>query len=84
MQSMDLMGLSLSDEHLVHVHGLTAARKMWVSLIKIYEKHKFLNKLNGRTNLYTVRLAERESILFFINGAQTLDLTLQNMGVVLY
>lgn len=62
---------------------MTTAKKMWTSLLDIYEKHTVLNRLTSRRKFHTAHMEEGESILGCVNRVQTLVTTLRNMGVVI-
>lgn len=47
-KSMAIIGLTLPDDHLHHIDGITSAAKMWRSLLDIFERKTLLNQLTAR------------------------------------
>lgn len=76
MEAMAVIVISLSNEHLAHVQGLTTAREMSVSVFDSYEKHKFGHKLTEIRKIYSTSMEDGESIIEFINRVRTLKMTL--------
>ena len=76
-----IIGLSLSDEHLEHVHDSETAKQMWEGILNVFERHILLNKLAARRCLYTVTIQNDEKVLAYINRVKQLAARLKLMKV---
>lgn len=76
-----VIGLSLSYEHLEHVHDVQTAREIWQALLNVFERHTLLKKLSARRKFYTVTMENGEKILTYLNRVKQLAATLKSMDV---
>ena len=76
-----IIGLSLSDDHLQHVRGLSSAKETWDAILSVFERHTLLNRLAARREFYTVTMVPNEKVLSFINRVKELGARLQSMSV---
>ena len=74
-----IIGLSLSDEYVNHVRGEKTAKKMWTTILNVFQRHTLLNKLTARRNFYTVSMYDGEKMLNYINRVCQLASTLKSM-----
>lgn len=44
----DVIGLTLSNEHLEHVKGIKSGYKMWKSIANLFQRRTILNRINVR------------------------------------
>lgn len=76
-----VIGLSLSDEMLNHVRGVTTAKDMLESIVNVFQRHTLLNKLRARREFYTATMHTGEKMLTYINRVCHLSTILKSMNV---
>ena len=55
--------LSVSDEHLEHVHDCGTAKQMWKAILNVFERHTLLKKLAARRLFYSFTMQNEEKCL---------------------
>lgn len=75
------IGLTLDEDHLVHVRDVKTAKEMFQSITDLFERVTLLNKLVARRKFYTVTMQDDEKVLSYINRVKTLASTMRSMGV---
>lgn len=76
LKTQAIIGLSLSDQYLSHVSGVSRAQKMWKSILDLFESHTLLNMLRSRRNFYTVQMKCDENEFKLLNRIRHLVATL--------
>ena len=76
-----VIGLTLSDEHLEHVHDCETAANMWSVIIDLFQRKTLLNKLTTRRRFYSVKMDSSEKAIAFISRVRQLASDCKAMGV---
>ena len=76
-----VIGLTLNDDHLDHVRGVSSAREMWEAIMNIFQRRTVLNKLKARRQFYSAQMEDNERILNYINRVRQLAADLKSMEV---
>lgn len=74
-------GLSLSDDMLEHVRGVTSGKEMYEYICILFQRHTLLYKLRARRDFYTVKMNSGEKLSSYINRVQQLGQMLKAMDV---
>lgn len=76
-----VIGFSLSNEHLEHVHEVETASRMWLSIQNLFRRRTLLNRLSNRRRFYTMVRVISERVIQFNNCPKQLGTDLRAMDV---
>lgn len=76
-----IIGLTFKDDHLDHFRGLLSTSSIWSSLVNIFQRGTFINKLRARRKFYSASMLDQKRVLPYINRVLQIVSDLRNMEV---
>lgn len=76
-----IIGFTLNNEHLDQVRDVDTAAGMWKIIIDMFQRKTLLNCLNARRKFYSVKMADKDRVLPYINRVRQLASDLRAMDV---
>lgn len=81
-KAKSILGVTLSDDHLDHVHGLSSVADMRKALANISHRLTLLSKLGARRKFYTAKISNEKGALTHINRMRQLSSDLTSIETV--
>lgn len=76
-----VIGLTLSDDHLDHVRGVSTAAEMWNAITNVFQRRTLMNIVRARRDFYSAQMGDDERVLVYINRVRQLAADLKSMDV---